>query len=1377
MSENAGRPDRIITGMSEVSFFPGASAISAFRRDRLLSALQAVHGSVKKVSCSWAYLVQHKISTSPQEPSLVSGPRFDVLPRLTTLLELQGPGFPKVSKDVLRLWVFPRHGTLSPWASKAMDILRRCGLTELARLERGLCFEIGLASRVSSQALENLQAFIQGEEGQLLFYDRMTEELFFNDPPLHLVEQPKVKVLESIALTGDDRQRLRQLQAVNRRLGLALSDDEMDYLVQAYKAMSREPTDVELMMFAQANSEHCRHKIFNASFTIDSKPQEKSLFQMIRHTHAVAGQGTVSAYEDNAAILQGSSVKHLQASVAKPGPYRQVDSVLHTVLKAETHNHPTAISPFPGAATGAGGEIRDEGATGRGAEPRAGLVGFSVSGINFSGEFNGPSRQASPLQIMLEGPIGAAAFNNEFGRPSLLGYFRSFELGFDQRRWGYHKPIMLAGGVGVIHDALSFKKPIPAGALLVQLGGPGMRIGLGGGAASSLDAGANSAQLDFDSVQRGNPEMQRRAQEVIDACVALGEDNPILSIHDVGAGGLSNAFPELVHGAGMGADFQLGQVPIEDQSMSPAEIWCNESQERYVLAIAEDQLALFESVAQRERCPFAVVGRALAQDRLRLLADDADATRLGSTSLRPHPVDMPISVLLGKPPRMQRDVQSHAVSTQPLDLVGHALDELVHRVLSHPTVASKEFLITIGDRTVGGLTARDQMVGPWQTPVADTAITLWDFKGFGGQALALGERQPLAVADSVASVRMALGEALTNLFSAPIDDLGSVKLCANWMAACGEKGQDAALYEAVQDLAMNLCPQLGLSIPVGKDSLSMRTSWDELGEKRSVISPVSLVLTAVAPVTDVRQAWTPCLRADRGDTVLILVDLASGRQRMGGSTLAQLLNDFGGESPNLDNADSLRRLQQVCLEARSQGDLVLAYHDRSDGGLLACLAEMAFAGRCGLTLNIDLLTIDPFAADWGDFKIRPEQVAVQRDELTLKALFNEELGVVVQVARDRRSEFMDLLRKHGLSSMAHEIGAPNPRDQIEIYRDAKCIFQQPRVKLQESWSTVSYEFASRRDNPSLARQAFENLHTASPTHAFLPERLATRLSTLNAALTETEASGSATLKSSGLALSRPRVAILREQGVNGHVEMAAAFEAAGFEPWDLHMTDLLDRRIDLESMTGLVACGGFSFGDVLGAGNGWASSILFNSLLRDTFSAFFAREDRFALGVCNGCQMMARLHSIIPGTQGWPTFLRNQSEQFEARLSMVEVLDSKSIFLRDMHGARLPVVVSHGEGRASWGEGQDAQALSLAALQYTEAGKPAQTYPANPNGSPQGLTGFTNEDGRVLVLMPHPERVFRNVQFSWLPDSFKTYNDLSPWAVFFKNAYDWVRKV
>ena len=1368
--------------MSEVSFFPGASAISAFRRDRIRLALEGADCAVKDLSCSWAYFV-HCAPSVLAAPLCSKDPvTFSVFENLSPLLQLQGASFPPVGRDSLRLWVFPRHGTLSPWASKAIDIAQRCGLTSLNRLERGRCFEFQFGKGALSRAVEAVQAFIQSQKGQSFFYDQMTEEVFFNSPPVHLIEQPPVKPLEIIELSGDPSQRLSQLQSVNARLGLALSAEELNYLSEAYQAMGRQPTDVELMMFAQANSEHCRHKIFNASFIINSQPQEQSLFQMIRHTHAVAGQGTVSAYEDNAAILQGRLAIHLQSSVAKPGPYREVLGLMHTVLKAETHNHPTAISPFPGAATGAGGEIRDEGATGRGAEPRAGLVGFSVSSIDFSGHFDGPSRQASPLQIMLEGPIGAAAFNNEFGRPGLLGYFRSFELAFDQRRWGYHKPIMLAGGLGVIHDALSFKKPIAEGALLLQLGGPGMRIGLGGGAASSVDSGANSAQLDFDSVQRGNPEMQRRAQEVIDACVALGPDNPILSIHDVGAGGLSNALPELVHGAGMGADFQLSQVPIDDFSMSPAEVWCNESQERYVLAIAQEHLPLFESVARRERCPFAVVGRALSQDRLRLLAPSPVATgptegvRQALTD-QVNPVDMPLSVLLGKPPRMQRVVERYQASSQPLDLVGHALDELAHKVLAHPTVASKEFLITIGDRTVGGLTARDQMIGAWQTPVADAAITLWDFKGYAGQAIALGERQPLAVTDSVASVRMALGEALTNLFSAPVHDLAAVKLCANWMAACGEKGQDVALYEAVQSLAMELCPQLGLSIPVGKDSLSMRTGWDEAGQKHSVISPVSLVLTAVSPVDDVRHAWTPALRADLGDTVLVLIDLAAGKQRMGGSILAQLLGEFGGETPNLEDPQSLRRLQQVCHEARSHEGLVLAYHDRSDGGLFACLAEMAFAGRSGLTLNLDLLTIDPFAADWGDFKIRPEQVAVQRDELTLKALFNEELGVVVQVTRERRSEFMDILRKHGLSSSAHEIGYANPRDQIEIYRDAKCVFQQPRSRLQESWSKVSFEFASRRDNPALARQAFEALHQTKAPQAYLPEALVRRLSELTEQTGSTRTGESSALpKSAALALSRPRIAILREQGVNGQIEMAAAFEAAGFEAWDVHMTDLLDQRIGLDSMAGLVACGGFSFGDVLGAGNGWASSILHNNSLRDTFTAFFERQDRFALGVCNGCQMMARLHAIIPGTQGWPTFLPNASEQFEARLSMVEVLESNSIFFKDMQGARLPVVVSHGEGRAFWGEGQ-AAVSSLAALRYTDAGKPAQLYPANPNGSPEGLTGFTNEDGRVLVLMPHPERVFRNVQLSWIPEPFKTNNDFSPWAVFFKNAYEWVRKV
>ncbi|MFZ9733793.1 MAG: phosphoribosylformylglycinamidine synthase [Burkholderiaceae bacterium] len=1373
--------------MSELLCLPGVEAFSGFRRAQKLSALQRVSSRVKAVSAFWVYLVLRDMRHSAAAvgapggggrtgPTGTADLAFSERQRLQQMLDLSGFEIPPVPRDSTRLWVFPRRGTRSPWSSKATEILQRCGLSAVLRVERGLCCDLRGVKAADPQIMP-LAATL---------HDRMTEAVFVGDPPGDLFAPVAAQPLQHITLGESSNTARAALTEANCALGLALSADEVDYLVDAYRALGRDPTDVELMMFAQANSEHCRHKIFNASFSIDGQPQELSLFQMIRHTHAETPEGTVSAYSDNAAILRGaqalrlipaagaaSAAPHADSSApgsvglpAGPGPYCELPMQLHTVLKAETHNHPTAIAPFPGAATGAGGEIRDEGATGRGAEPRAGLTGFAVSAIDFdgaaqgglNGRFDGPRRIASPVQIMIDGPLGGAAFNNEFGRPNLLGYFRSFLLDHEGRRWGYHKPIILAGGVGVVHDAFCFKQELPAGALLVQLGGPGMRIGVGGGAASSMQTGSNDEALDFNSVQRGNPEMQRRAQEVIDACVALGPDNPIISIHDVGAGGLSNAFPELVHGAGRGGDFTLSAVPVDEQGLSPAEIWCNESQERYVLAIAPQARARFAAIAARERCPWAVIGVATNEDRLRLTAEGG-----------PAPVDMPLSVLLGKPPKMQRDVTTVPLASAELDLTVLKLEDLAEAVLAHPTVASKEFLITIGDRTVGGLTARDPMVGPWQTPVADVAITLWDYRGYGGQAMALGERSPIAVVDAAASARMALGEAITNLLAAPIEDLRSVKLCANWMAACGEPGQDAALYAAVKALALEVCPQLGLSIPVGKDSLSMRTQWQSPEGPQAVISPVSLNLTAVAAVADVRRAFLPVLDTTVVNSVLVLIDLSAGRQRLGGSILAQTQNQFGGSPPDLDDPMLLQSLAAALADLRSKDGLVCAYHDRSDGGLWACICEMAFAARCGVTLNIDLLAIDPVAADWGDFKIRPEQVAVQRDEITMKALFNEELGVVLQIPKARRSECMDILRTHGLYKNSFEIGGLNLRDTIEIYRDAKCIYAKPRRHLQRVWSEVSRRFAERRDEPALARQAVDAIDTTEPAiPVVLPEALVARHQQLSAPALVT-----------GIA---PKVAILREQGVNGQVEMAAAFQRAGFAPWDVHMSDLAEGRVSLADFQGFAACGGFSFGDVLGAGQGWAKSILYNNALREQFADFLARSDRFALGVCNGCQMMSGLKEIIPGAEDWPRFVRNQSEQFEARLSGVTVRDSPSLFFAGMAGARLPVVVSHGEGRAAWGERSSGKADTIpaglkACLQFTDAkGEPAAAYPANPNGSAQGLTGFCNTDGRITILMPHPERVFRNVQLSWVPEQFQALGDDSPWMLMFRNAFDWVRQ-
>ncbi len=1319
--------------MSPPLLLSGESALSDFRLAQVLSKIQAVAPGASSVSSRWAYLLVLAEGVSPAEREALIANH-----QLLAILSAS-PAVPLAPKGSVRLWVVPRKGTISPWSSKATDILASCGFSSVARVERAMMVDIVLKSS-DSQGIAAVAATL---------HDRMTESWFADPLPLDILDAQPSAPLQTIALGESSETAREAISRADQTLGLALSQDEIDYLVEAYLSLGRDPTDVELMMFAQANSEHCRHKIFNADFTVDGVLQPESLFKMIRHTHAVTPQHTVMAYADNAAILHQATAIRFAPQSGQPSAYRQRQEQVHTVLKAETHNHPTAISPFPGAATGAGGEIRDEGATGRGAEPRAGLTGFTVSRLDFSGVPHQPARIASPLSIMIEGPLGGAAFNNEFGRPNILGYFRSFEMEVGGAQWGYHKPIMLAGGVGVISSDQTAKRGIPVGSLLIQLGGPGMRIGLGGGAASSIQTGANQEKLDFDSVQRGNPEMQRRAQEVIDACAAMGSENPILSIHDVGAGGLSNAFPELVHGADRGGRFDLRNVHLDESGMSPAEIWCNESQERYVLAIAPEALSRFEAICVRERCPFAVIGQATGEDRL--LVEDA----LSEAGKMPAPVDMPLSTLLGKPPKMHRHAERVTVTSSEIGLAGVSLEQVAAQVLSHPTVGSKQFLITIGDRTVGGLTARDQMVGPWQTPVADVGVTLWDYDGLGGQAMAMGERSPVAVLNPAAASRLAVGEALTNLCAADIGGFDTVKLSANWMAACGQPGQDAALFDAVHALAKEICPALSLSIPVGKDSLSMRTVWSDDRGSHSVVSPVSLNLTAVAPVADVRKTWTPVLARDQGDTVLMLIDLGQGKSRLAGSVLAQVLNQYGDLTPDVETPDLLKAFG-AAMQALHASDLVLSYHDRSDGGLFATLCEMAFASRTGLTINIDLLTIDPVASDWGDFKIRADQVAVQRDELSLKALFNEELGAVIQVPRSARTQVMDILREFDLSRITYEIGTLNPRDQIEIYRDAVCIYQQPRAQLQRLWSSVSYEIARRRDAPDMVEQEYSGFVVTEEPVVRLPDGFPKSISAPSLA-------------------SRPKVAILREQGVNGQVEMAAAFDRAGFEAWDVHMSDLLEGRIALADFAGLAACGGFSFGDVLGAGRGWARSILFHEALRQQFETFFADGSRFALGLCNGCQMFSALKEIIPGAQDWPTFEKNRSEQFEARLSQVEIVDSPSIFLSGFAGAILPIVVSHGEGRAVFADMQSAQRVATAMRYVDSQGRATEQYPANPNGSPQGVTGFTNQDGRITLMMPHPERVFRAVQMSWQPSRLAMSGDASPWLQMFVNARQWVK--
>ncbi|MBB4844043.1 phosphoribosylformylglycinamidine synthase [Paucibacter oligotrophus] len=1317
--------------------FEGGNALSAFRAQALLPQLQAINERVSAVHARHVHWVWSDAALGEEEGA-----------KLAALLNY-GDAYVG-GQDGGLVVVAPRLGTVSPWASKATDIAHNCGLN-IHRVERVTEYRIqlkpGLLGGVKTLSPAELSACAD------LLHDRMTESvLLAREDAQHLFDEKAAQALEHVDVLGRGR---AALEAANKTFGLALSVDEIDYLENAFKTLQRNPSDVELMMFAQANSEHCRHKIFNAKFTVDGVDQPLSLFGMIRNTERLSPQHTVKAYSDNASVMQGHAIERWMPAGDRRAPrYEAREELAHVLMKVETHNHPTAISPYPGASTGAGGEIRDEGATGRGSKPKAGLTGFSVSNLHLPGlsepweqnPVGKPSHIASALQIMIEGPLGGAAFNNEFGRPNLNGYFRVYEQMVDGVQRGYHKPIMIAGGLGAIRDDQTQKIEFPAGSLLVQLGGPGMRIGMGGSAASSMAAGTNTADLDFDSVQRGNPEIERRVQEVINHCWGLGEKNPILAIHDVGAGGISNAFPELVNDAHRGAVFDLRQVPLEESGMAPKEIWCNESQERYVLAISPDSLALFQSMCERERCPFAVVGVTTEQREL-VLEDGPGGQRA---------VDMPMDVLLGKPPKMHREVARLARDAGKLDLSGVGLDKVAFDVLRHPTVASKRFLISIGDRTVGGLNSRDQMVGPWQVPVADCAVTLADFKGFAGEAMSMGERTPLAAVNGPASGRMAVAEAITNLLAAPIE-LPRVKLSANWMAACGEAGEDAALFDTVHAVGMELCPALGVSIPVGKDSLSMRTRWtNEAGQERQVTAPVSLIITAFASIADVRGTLTPQLRSDAGESSLILVDLGQGQQRMGGSILAQALNQFGGAVPDLDDAALLKNLVNAVNALRAEGKL-LAYHDRGDGGLWATACEMAFAGHQGVSLNVDMLVTEAEGlADVGDAKNWAGQVAARREELTLKALFSEELGAVLQVRQSDRDAVLQTLREHGLAKCSHVVGKPNTTATMEVWRDAKKVFAAPLEALHKSWDEVSWRIASLRDNPACAQSEHEQVGLAADPgrHVHLSfdaqEDVAAPFLNLGA---------------------KPKLAILREQGVNSHVEMSYAMAKAGFDTYDVHMSDLQSGATSLAEFKGFVACGGFSYGDTLGAGEGWARSVMFNPVLAEQFKAFFARQDSFALGVCNGCQMMAALSPIIPGAQDWPKFTRNKSEQFEARLAMVEVLESPSLFFQGMAGSRLPIAVAHGEGYADFSQRGDATKVARAMRYVDHSGRPTETYPLNPNGSPDGLTSVTTADGRFTVLMPHPERVFRNLQLSWTSGDASA---LSPWMRMFRNARKWV---
>ncbi|HEV8262073.1 MAG TPA: phosphoribosylformylglycinamidine synthase [Burkholderiales bacterium] len=1299
--------------MPDLLTLRGRNALSDFRLKKLSQPLQKTAPAISGIAAEHWHFVSLKAP--------LSAPERGVLERILSY----GPASADIAGRGHMLLVVPRIGTISPWSSKATDIAHSCGLASVERIERGVGYYISRRPSGKLTAAEH-SALLP------LIHDRMTETVLGSLKEAEkLFHRFSPKPLTTVDLLSGGR---AALEGANREMGLALSEDEIDYLVNNFQRMKRNPTDVELMMFAQANSEHCRHKIFNADWIIDGKKQDKSLFGMVRHTHAQHPQGTVVAYSDNAAIMEGAEIARFYPDAS--GVYRYATEPTHILMKVETHNHPTAISPFPGAATGSGGEIRDEGATGRGAKPKAGLTGFSVSHLRIPGfaqpwEKDGigkPGRIASALQIMLEGPIGGASFNNEFGRPNLCGYFRTFEQTVDGEVRGYHKPIMLAGGVGAISASQSHKAAFKPGALLIQIGGPGLLIGMGGGAASSMDTGANIEELDFDSVQRGNAEIQRRAQEVIDRCWAMDEANPILSIHDVGAGGLSNALPELVHGAGRGGHVDLRKIPSEEPGMTPTQVWCNEAQERYVMAIAGERFEVFEALCIRERCPFSVIGKATEDGRLKV-----EDPLFGN-----HPVDMDLEVVLGKPPKMTRDVRRRTPKPGSLDFSAVTLADAAQRVLHFPAVADKTFLISIGDRTVGGLCARDPFVGPWQVPVADVAVTLMGFRTDRGEAFAMGERAPLAVIDAPASGRMAVGEAITNIAAARIANLRDVKLSANWMAAAGYPGEDAALFDTVKAVAMELCPQLGISIPVGKDSMSMRTAWEDNGKGKEVVAPLSLIVSAFAPCLDVRETLTPQLMADE-NTVLILVDLGLNKCRLGASALAQVYGQIGNLAPDLDNADDLKSFFEVIQQLNNEAKL-LAYHDRSDGGLFATLCEMMFASHLGVTVDgYDMLSAD-------------------NDARNLAALFNEELGAVLQVRRADLAYVRKVFGEEGLECHVNVIGTVNRAGRLIIAAKDKEIYSESGIVLQRAWSETTYHLQMLRDNPQCTQQEYDRILDAADPG-------------LHVKLTFDPAQDIAAPYIGRGA--RPKMAILREQGVNSQIEMAAAFDRAGFETRDVHMSDIIAGRVSLAGFKGVVACGGFSYGDVLGAGEGWAKSILFNRRARDEFEAFFNRSDSFALGACNGCQMMSNLHEIIPGTAHWPHFVRNRSEQFEARVAMLEVMKSPSLFFRGMEGSRMPIAVAHGEGYAEFASpAQLAAAQALVALRFVDnSGRPTERYPFNPNGSPRGITGLTTADGRFTILMPHAERVFRTAQNSWHPDA---WGEDGPWMRMFRNARKWV---
>lgn len=1284
--------------MDELNVFAGGAAFSEYRRMEILRQLQGVIPVVESIEALWVFWID-------ADQSVFAAIAGKVLALLGGAEPWKGQG---------GFFVCPRKGTVSPWSSKATDIFHNCGLEACRRVERGMHISI---THADGHVLDIREAKpVLG-----LLHDRMTEGVYEADVDLFETLEPRT--LETIPLMKQGR---HALDDANVRLGLALSSAEIDYLDEAYQRLQRDPTDVELVMFGQVNSEHCRHKIFNANWTIDGIEQQRSLFDMIRHTHATHPGNTLVAYKDNAGVMEGGEDHWFEAERSGGGRFRYVPATIDMLIKVETHNHPTAIAPFPGAATGVGGEIRDECATGIGGKSKAGLSAFMVSNLrvpNYSMPWEPfdvplPERLASPLQIMLEAPIGGAAFGNEFGRPQLCGLFRTYEESVEGMLRGYHKPIMAAGGLGSVKREHVFKHDIPVGAYVLQIGGPAMRIGLGGGAASSMGTGSNSADLDFDSVQRGNAEMERRCQEVVDGCIALGAQNPIVSVHDIGAGGLSNGCPELI--AETGGHFKLRAIHNEERSMSPMEIWCCEAQERYVLAVKPEDYVLFESLCERERCPVAIIGEATADGMLQI-EDDHFGNR---------PVDLPVEMILGKPPIMHRTVSHREKRLNEFDASGIEVRTALQRVLQLPAVADKRFLITIADRSVTGLVARDQMVGPWQTPIADAAVTTTSFVSYRGEAMAMGERTPLAILDGPASGRMAIAESLLNLAGVSIGSLELIKLSANWMCACGEAGEDAELYDTVKAVGESFCPALGVSIPVGKDSLSMKTVWDDdQGGSYRMTAPLSLIVTAFAPVNDVRLTVTADLKPE--PSRLFLLDLAGGAHRLGGSALAQVYNQSGDQGPDIDNVDLLASGFRWVQELVETG-LLLACHDRSDGGVIVTLCEMAFGGRCGMKLDIGSLGTD-----------------------ALSVLFNEEAGVVLQVAESNVESVRGLASRVGLSSALHAIGGVDLETPvIEVVAGGQEILSERVCELHRLWSGLSTRMQSLRDNPLCAESEYTQLQDEhDPGMSF-------DLSY------EPEAPH--------VIKQRPPIAVLREQGVNGHVEMAAAFDRAGFESIDVHMSDLLGERVDLADFRGLVACGGFSYGDVLGAGTGWAHTILFNERLKAMFAEYFSRPETFTLGVCNGCQMVSQLKSIIPGASHWPAFVRNESEQFEARYSTVEILPSLSVLLQGMEGSRVGIAVAHGEGRVAFENPEDlarCESSSMLSMRYVDHdGRATERYPLNPNGSEMGLTGVTSADGRVTIMMPHPERGFRSVQLSYRPSGF-CQGEAGPWLRLFQNAY------